>query len=76
MPGWMNHKLESSSINNLIYANEKILISESEEELRNLLMKMEKKKSEKADLKLNIQKTNIMAPVPSLHGKDGENWKQ
>ena len=75
MPGWMNHKLESSSINNLIYANEKTLISESEEELRNLLMKMEKK-SEKADLQLNIQKTNIMAPVPSLHGKDGEKWKQ
>ena len=47
MPGWMNHKLESSSINNLIYANEKILISESEEELRNLLMKMEKKKVKK-----------------------------
>ena len=68
MPGWMNHKLESSSINNQRYANETILISESEEELRNILMKM-KKKSEKAGLKLCIQKTKIVAPVPSLHGK-------
>ena len=38
-------------------------------------MKM-KKKSAKADLNLNIQKAKIMAPVPSLHGKDGEKWKQ
>ena len=52
----------------LRYANETILVSESEEELRSLLMKM-KKKSAKADLNLNIQKAKIMAPVPSLHGK-------
>ena len=35
-----------------------------------------KKKSAKADLNLNIQKAKIMAPVPSLHGKDGEKRKQ
>ena len=59
----------------LRYANETILVSESEEELRSLLMKI-KKKSAKADLNLNIQKAKIMAPVPSLHGKDGEKRKQ
>ena len=45
-----------------------MLMAESEEELKSLLMKM-KEESEKAGLKLNIQKTKIMAPVPSLHGK-------
>ena len=43
-------------------------MAESKEELKSFLMKM-KEESEKAGLKLNIQKTNIMAPVPSLHGK-------
>ena len=43
-------------------------MAESEEELRNFLMKA-KEESEKAGLKLNIQKTKIMASVPSLHGK-------
>ena len=43
-------------------------MAESEEKLKSLLMKM-KEESEKAGLKLNIQKTKIMAPVPSLHGK-------
>ena len=42
-------------------------MAESEEELKSLLMKV--KESEKAGLKLNIQKTKIMDPVPSLHGK-------
>ena len=43
-------------------------MEESEEELKTLLMKM-KEESEKADLKLNIQKTKVMHLVPSLHGK-------
>ena len=44
------------------------LMAESEEELKSLLMKV-KEESEKAGLKLNIQKTKIMASVPSLHDK-------
>ena len=51
------------NINNLRYADDTTLMAESEEELKSLLMKEE---SEKVDLKLNIQKTKIMA---SLHGK-------
>ena len=43
-------------------------MTESKEELKRLLMKV-KKESEKADLKLNIQKTKIMGSIPSLHGK-------
>ena len=43
-------------------------MAESEEELKSLLMKV-KEENEKAGLKLNIQKTKIMAPVPSLHVK-------
>ena len=48
------------SINNLRYADDTTLMAESEEELRSLLMKV-KEESEKVDLKLNIQKTKIMA---------------
>ena len=52
------------------------LTAESEEELKSLLMKV-KEESEKVGLKLNIQKTKIMASVPSLHGKKmGKQWKQ
>ena len=47
------------------------LMAESKEELKSLLMKV-KEESEKVGLKLNFQKTKIMAPVPSLHGKDEE----
>ena len=61
-------KIVGRNINNLRYADETILIVESEEELKSLLMKV-KERSEKAGLKLNIQKTKIMASVPSLHGK-------
>ena len=51
-------------------------MAESEEELKSLLMKV-KEESEKVGLKLNIQKTKIMHPVPSLHGKQmGKQWKQ
>ena len=54
--------------NNLRYADDTTLMEESEEELKSLLMKV-KEESEKVGLKLNIQKTKIMASVPSLHGK-------
>ena len=68
----MKHKLESRlprNINNLRYAGDTTLMAESEEELKSLLM-IVKEESEKVGLKLNIQKTKIMASlVPSLHGK-------
>ena len=53
-------KISRRNINNLRYANDTTLMAESEEELKSLLMKV-KEKSEKVDLKLNIQKTKIMA---------------
>ena len=61
-------KIARRNINNLRYAEDTILMAESEEELKSLLMKV-KVESEKVGLKLNIQKTKIMALVPSLHGK-------
>ena len=60
-------KIAGRNINNLRYADDTTLMAESEE-LRSLLMKV-KKESEKFGLKLNIQKTKIMALVPSLHAK-------
>ena len=65
MLGWMKHKLESrllGEINNLRYADDITLMAESEE-LKSLLMKM-KEESEIVGLKLNIQKTKIMASGP------------
>ena len=63
----MKHKLESRlpgrNINNFRYADDTILMAESEEELKRLLMKV-KEESEKVGLKLNIQKTKIMASGP------------
>ena len=56
-------KIAGRNINNLRYADDTILILESEEELKSLLMKL-KEESEKADLKLNFQKTKIMASDP------------
>ena len=56
-------KISGRSINNLSYADDSSLMAESEEELKSILMKM-KEESEKAGLKLNIQKTKIMAPSP------------
>ena len=56
------------NIDSLRYADDTTLMAESEEELKSLLMKV-KEESEKAGLKLDIQKTKIMASVPSLHGK-------
>ena len=61
-------KIARRNINNLRYADDTMLMAESEEELKSLLMKV-KEESEKVGLKLNIQKTKIMALVPSLHGK-------
>ena len=64
------------NINNLRYADDTILMAESEEELKSLLMKVKEEK-EKAGLKLNIQKTKILAsgPIMSWH-IDGKQWKQ
>ena len=67
MPGWMNPKLESRLPREISSTSDmhmiKILMAESEEELKSLLMKV-KEESEKAGLTLNIQKTKIMAPGP------------
>ena len=65
-------KLVERNINNLRYADDTTFMAESEEELKNLLMKM-KEESEKVGLKLNIQKAKIMAsgPIPSWE-TDGE----
>ena len=60
------------NINNLRYADDTILMAESEEELKSLLMKV-KEESEKGGLKLNIQKMKIMAPGPITSWQiDGE----
>ena len=56
-------KIAGRNINNLRYADDTTLMVESEEELKNLLMKVEEE-SEKVDLKLNIQKIKIMASGP------------
>ena len=61
-------KTARRNINNLRYADDTTLMAESEEEWKSILMKVEEE-SEKAGLKLNIQKTKILHPVPSLHGK-------
>ena len=58
-------KIAGRNINNLRYADDTTLMAESEEELKNLLMKV-KVESEKVGLKLNIQKTNIMASGPII----------
>ena len=61
-------KIAKRNINNLRYADDTTLMAESEEELQSLLMKV-KEENEEVGLKLNIQKTKIMASGPSLHGK-------
>ena len=70
--GWMKHKLESKiarrNISNLRYTDDTTLIAESEELLKSLLMKV-KEESEKASLKLNIQKMKVVASGPIIHGK-------
>ena len=65
-------KIARRNINNLRYADDTILMAESEEELKSLLMKV-KVESEKVGLKLNIQKTKIMASGPIISWQiDGE----
>ena len=65
-------KITRRNINNLRYADDTTLMAESKEELKSLLMKL-KEESRKVGLKLNIQKTKIMASVPITSWKtDGE----
>ena len=61
-------KISGRNINNLRYADDTTLMTESKEELKSFLMKV-KEESKNVGLKLNIQKTKIMGLVPSLHGK-------
>ena len=70
-------KTARRNINNLIYADDNTLTAESKEELKSLLMKV-KEESEKVGLKLNIQKTKIMAssPISSWQIDGGQKWKQ
>ena len=78
MPGWMNHRLESRLPGEISIASEMQmtpLMPESEEELKSLLMKV-KEESEKVGLKLNIQKTKIMASGPITLWEIEEQWKQ
>ena len=67
MPGWMKHRLESSLLGEISLTSDirmtTTLMVESKEELKSLLMKV-KEESEKIGLKLNIQKTKIMASSP------------
>ena len=75
MPGWMKHKQESRlpvEISTTCYAADTTLMAESEEERNSFLMRV-KEESEKAGLKLNIQKTKIMASGPITSSQiDGE----
>ena len=69
-------KISRRNINNLRYADDTTLMAESEEELKSLLMKV-KDESEKAGLKLSIQKTKIMASSLIPHGKQmGTHWQK
>ena len=75
MLGWRKHRLESRLPNNFRYADDTTLMAESKEELRSLLIKV-KEESEKVGLKLNIQKTKIMASVLITSWQiDGETMK-
>ena len=62
------NQIAGRNINNLRYADDITLMAESGEEIKSLLMKV-KEESEKADLKLNIQKLRSWHLVPSVHGK-------
>ena len=70
-------KIAWRNINNLRYADDTILMAEGKEELKSLLMKV-KEETEKADLKLNIQKTKIKASGPitscQIDGKARKQW--
>ena len=71
-------KIARRNINNLRYADDTTLTAENEEELKSLLMKV-KEESEKAGLKLSIQKTKIMASGPitswQIYGKEWKQWQ-
>ena len=79
MPDWMNHtriKVARRNINNFRYADDTTLITESKEELKSLLMRM-KEESEETGLKLNIQKTKIMAYTHHFKANGRrKKWKQ
>ena len=68
-------KIARRNINNLRYADDMTLMTESEEERKSLLMKM-KEESEKVGVRLNIQKTKIMASGPITSWEMGKQWKQ
>ena len=68
-------KIAGRNINHLRYADDTTLLVESEEELKSLLMKV-KEESEKVGLKLNMQKTKIMASGPVTSWEIGKQWKQ
>ena len=69
-------KIAGRNINNFRYADDTTVMTEREEELKNLLMKV-KVESEKVGLKLNIQKTKILASGPITSWQiDGKQWKQ
>ena len=70
-------KIARRNVNNLRYADDTTLMGESEEELKNLLMRVQEE-SEKASLKLSVKKKlRSWHEVPSLHGKQiGKKWKQ
>ena len=67
-------KIAGRSINNLRYVDDNTVLAESKEELKSLLMKV--KESEKAGLKLKIQKTKIMTSSPITSWQMGKQWKQ
>ena len=68
-------KIAGRNINKLRYAGDTTLMAESEEELKNLLIKV-KEETEKTGLKLNTQKTKIMASSPITSWQIGKKWKQ
>ena len=68
-------KIARRNINNLRYAEDTTLMAECEEELKSFLIKV-KEESEKVGLKLNIQKTNIMASSPIISWQIEKQWKQ
>ena len=76
MPAWMNDKLIARrNISNLRYSDDTTLTAERQEELKSLLIRVNEE-SEKAGLKLNIQKTNIMTSSSiTLWQLEGEKWK-
>ena len=75
IPGWMIHKLESRLLGEISTISD-MQMAESKEELKSLLMKV-KEETEKADVKLNIQKSKIMTSGPiTLWQIEGKKWKQ